>query len=366
MLAGPLTSLARGKLMSSAPRSQAAPEPGAICRVSIIIKALNEERGIEGTIESALRAIARFPGEVILADSCSTDRTVELASRYPIRIVQLANPQEKCCGIGPQLGYQHSKGEFVYILDGDMKILEGFLEEALTVMDRQPEVAGVGGMLIELNTVSLEYIAREQRDTAHRHAGQVDRLDSGGLYRRTAIDQAGYFSDRNLHSYEEYDLAVRLRALGWTLLRLPVTSITHHGHETAPYRLLLRRWKSRYAFGLGELLRAAVGEPRLPMLLRGLRELPLYAAVFAWWVALVGIWFIPASLPSRLLVFLLVFAFPIVVMAWRKKSASSAVYAVVSWSFQTAGLIFGFLQPRKPTREPIASKVIKDFGSVSS
>ena len=165
-----------------------------------IIKALNEEHGIEATIESALRAISGLSGEVILADSCSTDRTIELASKYPIRIVQLTNPHEKCCGIGPQLGYQHSRGEFVYILDGDMKILEGFLEEALTVMDRQPEIAGIGGLVIELNTVSLEYIAREQRDVAHRHAGLVDRLDSGGLYRRTAIDQAGYFSDRNLHS----------------------------------------------------------------------------------------------------------------------------------------------------------------------
>ena len=50
------------------------------CRVSVIIKALNEERRIEATVESALRAVATVGGEVILADSCSSDRTVELAS----------------------------------------------------------------------------------------------------------------------------------------------------------------------------------------------------------------------------------------------------------------------------------------------
>ena len=43
------------------------------CRVSIIIKALNEEARIEETIASALRAVALVGGEVILADSCSTD-----------------------------------------------------------------------------------------------------------------------------------------------------------------------------------------------------------------------------------------------------------------------------------------------------
>ena len=32
------------------------------CRVSIIIKALNEERGIEASIESALRAVSAVRG----------------------------------------------------------------------------------------------------------------------------------------------------------------------------------------------------------------------------------------------------------------------------------------------------------------
>ena len=341
-------------------------EPEAPCRVSIIIKALNEEHGIEATIESALRAISGLSGEVILADSCSTDRTIELASKYPIRIVQLQNPHEKCCGIGPQLGYQHSRGEFVYILDGDMKILEGFFEEALAVMERQPEVAGIGGKVVELNTVSLEYIAREKRVAAHREAGVVDRLDSGGLYRRTAIDQAGYFSDRNLHSYEEYDLAVRLRALGWTLLRLPVKSITHRGHETAPYRLLVRRWSSRYVFGPGELLRSAIGEPRFLMLVCGLHELRLYLAVFAWWIVLIGIWLIPAFLVAKFIAFLVALMVPFAVMAWRKKSLSTAVYAVVSWCFQTAGLVVGLIQPRRSAHERIASKILKDHGGVTS
>ena len=98
--------------------------PPAICRVSVIIKALNEEKRIAAAIESALHAIRTVGGEVILADSFSTDRTVEIAQAYPIRIVQLAHPEDRRCGVGPQLGYQHSRGEFVYILDGDMEMLD--------------------------------------------------------------------------------------------------------------------------------------------------------------------------------------------------------------------------------------------------
>ncbi|HEY0885382.1 MAG TPA: glycosyltransferase, partial [Ramlibacter sp.] len=72
----------------------------ARCHVSIIIKAFNEEKNICAAIESSLAAAAEVGGEVILADSNSTDRTVELASRYPIRIVQLVHSHERCCGAG--------------------------------------------------------------------------------------------------------------------------------------------------------------------------------------------------------------------------------------------------------------------------
>ena len=57
------------------------PAGTAHCRVSVIIKAFNEERNICAAIESSLAAVAEVGGEVILADSSSTDRTVELATR---------------------------------------------------------------------------------------------------------------------------------------------------------------------------------------------------------------------------------------------------------------------------------------------
>jgi glycosyltransferase involved in cell wall biosynthesis len=332
------------------------------CKVSIIIKALNEERGIGPTIESALHAISRTGGEVILADSCSSDRTVEIAMGYPIRIVQLAKPSERSCGAGPQLGYQHSFGEFVYILDGDMKMLEGFLEEAIATLESHPDVAGVAGKVVELNTESLEYIAREQRAAAepHREAGTVDRLDGGGLYRRSAIEAAGYFSDRNLHSYEEYDLGLRLRSLGWKLRRLPRAAVTHFGHDAPPYSLLIRRWRSRYVCGPGELLRAGWGQPRLPMLIGGLRELRIYSGVLAWWIVLASIFFWPLTPVSRIAVFFVFLVFPFLLMAWRKQSFVKATYAVVSWCFNTAGLIRGLVASRQPPKDLISSKILKE------
>nr|WP_315233245.1 glycosyltransferase [uncultured Albidiferax sp.] len=335
--------------------------PDVPCRVSIVIKALNEEKRIVAAVESALAAVQVVGGEVVLADSCSTDGTVALASAYPIRVVQLVHAQERCCGVGPQLGFQHSLGEFVYILDGDMEMLPGFLPKALEYMQVHPDVAGVGGQVVEMNTTSLEYLARVERGLGHMQAGEVDRLDMGGLYRRVAVEKAGYFSNRNLHSYEEFDLAARLRANGWKLQRIAMDAVRHHGHDAPPYQLLVRRWRSRYICGLGEMLRAAWGQPHLALVLQGLRELRLYAAVLAWWLVLLSILLLSAQWPRALAAFFIVFATPFVLMAWRKRSLSKALFSVVSWCFNAAGLLRGLLAPQREARAVVDSVLVKNI-----
>jgi glycosyltransferase involved in cell wall biosynthesis len=328
--------------------------------VSVIIKALNEEKNICAAMESALAAVAEFGGEVILADSHSADGTVELASKYPVRVVQLANPQERCCGVGPQLGYQHSHGEYIYLMDGDMRLNPGFLRQGLAFLAQHPEAAGVGGRLIELNTESLEYRERGLRAAGHLSAGEVDRLDGGGLYRRLAINEVGYLSDRNLHGYEEFELAARLRAAGWKLWRIPVDAVTHRGHDSPPYRLLLRRWRSHYVYGAGELVRASLGQPSMRLVLRGVRELRLYAAVLAWWVALLTVPFWPLGVAQRAACFAGLALAPLAIMFWRKRSIERACYSVVSWCFNAAGLACGVLRKRLPPRSQIASRVLRE------
>ena len=250
--------------------------PLPACRVAVIVKAFNEEQRIQAALERALRAVFTASGEVVLADSCFTDRTVELAQGYPISIVQLAHPDERYCDVGPQLGFQHSRGKFIDILDGDMQMLGGFLKQVLTFLTQHWDVAGVGGRMVEQNKESLEHLARGKRLWAQRSRGSVDRLNGGGLCRLSAIENAGYLANRNLHSYEEFDLAVRLRVLRWRLWLLPVDAANHFGQDAPPYRLLMQRWRTRCTSGLGELVRSAAGQPRLRLVLHGLRDLQLY------------------------------------------------------------------------------------------
>jgi GT2 family glycosyltransferase len=228
-------------------------------------------------------------------------------------------------------------------------MLDGFLQAAVSFLEQHSNMAGVGGLVVEMNTQSLEYIARMERASGHMRPGEVDRLDMGGLYRRQAIVQTGYFSNRNLHSYEEFDLAVRLRAAGWRLWRLPVESVKHHGHDAPPYNLLMRRWNSLYICGLGEVLRNAWQQPHFCLVLGSVRELRLYAVVMLWWLALLTTPLLPSAVAGQWGFTWVLLSAPVVLMAIRKKSVSKGIFAVVSWNFNTAGLLRGLMRtPCKP------------------
>ena len=226
-------------------------------RLSVIIKAYNEEENIARAITSSLQAVAPYQGEVILADGASTDRTVEIASRCPITIVVLRHPERRCCGVGPQLGFPHTDGEYVYMLDGDMELDASFVAKAIAYLDENPDVAGVGGAVLETRAPNSEFRSRINRlNRLSDKVADMFCLNGGGLYRRAALMDVGYMSDQNLHGSEEYDLGARLRGKGWRIVRLPDHAADHFAHQLKTLPLLWRRVRNGQLLSLGEVVRA--------------------------------------------------------------------------------------------------------------
>lgn len=326
--------------------------------VSVIIKTLNEEKKIAATIERALAAVAVTGGEVIVADSGSRDRTVEIASAYPVTVVQIRPPARASCGIGPQLGYQHSRHPYLCMIDGDMILDPGFLPEALDFLARNPSFAGVTGHVEEMEVSNLEFARRVGRARPENRIGPIDRMNGGGLCRRAAVEEVGYLSDRNLHAYEEFDLGVRLRSAGWGLHRLDRRFVSHYGHTENSYRLLVRRWKSKYLFGIGELLRASVGSPYFFRLFRDLPELRLWAGIYLWWAASLAILVVVPGKALALAIVAALFAAVVALMSVKKGGLGMGLYTVVAWFFHAAALPFGFFAPRREPSAPIESRVV--------
>jgi glycosyltransferase involved in cell wall biosynthesis len=102
---------------------------------SIYILTYNEELDIAPCIESAM-----LSDDIIVVDSCSSDRTVEIANRYPVRVIQHAFESH-----GKQRTWMLEnippKYEWVYILEADERMTPELFAECGQVM-KNPEYIG--------------------------------------------------------------------------------------------------------------------------------------------------------------------------------------------------------------------------------
>lgn len=321
--------------------------------ISIIVKAWNEEAHIHTCLSSVLTALRNLPGrrcEVILVDSHSTDATVRIARRFPVTILRPKVPDPGRCGLPGQVGYQWSSGAYCYILDGDMEMKPEFLPVAMTVLEANAKLAGVGGRVWEANGNSYQFRGRQRR-AAETVEGSVEWLDMGGLYRREAIDEIGFLSNRNLHAYEEQDLGLRLGHRGWKLLRLGIDAAVHYGHRDDSLDLLRRRWRSGYVKGPGEILRAFWGKAGFLRVARRHRHLLMVLALWASGLgALLAIPFslLPVGSLSCLLGVL-------VLVQISRRGTADALMGLIVWQVSTAGLVLGFASSQEDPRVPVES-----------
>jgi glycosyltransferase involved in cell wall biosynthesis len=80
---------------------------------SIVIRAYNEERHIGRLLEGVAGQTIKDV-QIILVDSGSTDRTLEIASRYPVQVIGI-RPQEFSFGRSLNLGIAETRSEVVVL-----------------------------------------------------------------------------------------------------------------------------------------------------------------------------------------------------------------------------------------------------------
>jgi hypothetical protein len=247
----------------------------------------------------------------------------------------------------------------VYLLDGDMECAPGFIDAALAHLSDHPKVAGVAGDMIELSAGSYEFeLRKKQFDQLALGGWHGDSpwLDGGGIFRRDALKQVRYVTDRNLHAYEEKELGFRLAAAGWTMVRLPLIAVRHKGHSEKTWALLQKRWRTRYVNGGGDLLRACIGKPyfwRAAWVLKQYVVLMLLI-VLSVLALLIGTW---TQLP--MVVALLAWLALWIVMSVRKGNATAGVVSLAYLTFWSIGMLRGLLSARVDPGAPIPSRVLE-------
>jgi glycosyltransferase involved in cell wall biosynthesis len=100
-------------------------------KISVLIPAYNVENYIQECLDSVLTQ-SLHDIEVICVDDASVDDTLSLLNSYEVkdeRVRVLRHDTNKGQAAGRNLAYSYARGEYVYMLDADDKIVPGALEE---------------------------------------------------------------------------------------------------------------------------------------------------------------------------------------------------------------------------------------------
>lgn len=115
-------------------------------RISVVIPAYNEERYIWPCLQSILMFKNPDLHEVIVIDNASTDRTAELAEKFPgVRVVR---EMRKGTSFARQRGLDEATGDYVAFIDADSMIPAHWFTIAKHVFSEDPDLVCLSGPYI--------------------------------------------------------------------------------------------------------------------------------------------------------------------------------------------------------------------------
>jgi glycosyltransferase involved in cell wall biosynthesis len=234
--------------------------------LSVVIVARNEEDQIRDCIESVLTLCDPVEvSEMIVVDSNSSDRTVDVAREFPVTVLRI--PDDDLCtpSAGRYVGSQFANGEFVLFVDGDLHVTDGWLARAIRTLRKNENVAGVDGQL---------------NDLPDSEAQSIEYVRGIMLFDAAALESVGGF-DPWLSALEDIEVSYRLTRNGYELIRLPVVV----GTESKSFGVseVVRRWRSNYMLASGEVIRKSLDD--LEMLRKWLAMFRTRFAIGVWVLA---------------------------------------------------------------------------------
>jgi len=119
-------------------------------KVSVVLLTKNSAKTVNKSLESIFSQ-TRKPDEVVVVDGNSTDGTLDIVKRYPVRLFT-----EPGLGFGyaRNLGVQKAEGDIICFMDSDCYAEPDWIEKTLGHFD-DPEIAGVTGPTNLWNTESM-------------------------------------------------------------------------------------------------------------------------------------------------------------------------------------------------------------------
>lgn len=201
-------------------------------QVTAYLPCYNVARYVGPTIEGLLAQTCR-PAEILIVDDGCTDDTIEIATRYPVRVVEHGG--NKGLAAARNTALRAARSPFIASLDTDAVPEPDWLEKLVPHLE-DPDVAGVSGRMLE----KYQETPADRWRAVHlpQHYGEEKLVNppvlsgSNGVYRREVLLGLGGYNEEYRTNYEDCHISRRLRQAGCTLIYEPAALVYHHRRDT--------------------------------------------------------------------------------------------------------------------------------------
>ena len=161
--------------------------------VSVIIPVYNTEKYLAEAIESILTQSLK-PTEIILVDDGSTDKSVEVATRFGDKVKLLEQGKNTGCGAARNRGIPEAQSEYLAFLDADDLWTKNKLALQLNYLQSHPETNMVFGMTEQF--ISPELPPEHQNKLRSELKKMPGYLAGPMLIKKETFMEVGLFNEK--------------------------------------------------------------------------------------------------------------------------------------------------------------------------
>jgi len=236
-------------------------------KISVIVPAFNEERGLAGSLQSIRRALAAFDeagwaSELIVCDNNSTDRTAAIARQHRAEVVfEPVNQISRARNVGAA----QATGEWLVFVDADSHPSRELFAEMAHVIGEGRCLAGGSTVRVDATGITSTLVIG-----CWNAISRMTRWAAGSFLfcEASAFREIGGFS-LELYAAEEIDVSRRLKRLARRRGRT-VVILHRHPLQTSGRKEYLYSRREHLAF-------------MLKMIVRGGRTLRSQEACYPWY-----------------------------------------------------------------------------------
>ncbi|MCX5700968.1 MAG: glycosyltransferase [Candidatus Omnitrophica bacterium] len=215
--------------------------------VSFYVPCYNGQRYLKQCLQSVVSQ--KYPlKEIILVNDGSTDKTLEVASRFPVKVI--SHMHNRGLAAARNTAISKAKGDFVASIDADCIVEKDWLEK-LMLQFNSPGIAGAGGRLDNYN-YRENILDRWRALRMVQHWGDKPinpdfLFGCDTVFYRNALVDVGLYDERLRTNGEDHDISEKLLKKGYEIKYSPLARV-YHLRKDSLESLLDTFWRYNFCY----------------------------------------------------------------------------------------------------------------------